>query len=160
MQPLGQVLKGVISRLGLEKRLKEEQAALVWPKVAGVHVARRTTGVKVKDGVMYVTLTTSAWAHQLSYLKAGLLQKINGELGEPVIKDIRFGSGAARGPGVYVDSQEAPRPPLEVSQHDRELAEEASRAVSDQQLSRLVYALIISARKWRCKVGQSSGQVR
>ncbi|MGB9867502.1 MAG: DUF721 domain-containing protein [Bacillota bacterium] len=149
--------------MGLEKRIKEEQAALIWPRVAGIHIARKTRGMWVKDGVLYVYLSTSAWAHQLSYLKAQLLERIEKELGKGVIRDIRFGSGPPRGPCVteMVDEvRQEQRCRTELTQQEIQLAEEAASLVNDNELSKLVYRLVMSARKWRCEVGKGLRQVR
>lgn len=156
----------LVDRLGIRGKIQQEVAVLLWPKVVGPDIARRTTGVTVKSGIMYVTMTNSAWAHQLSFLKQDLLKAINARLGGNVIRDMRFGAGHPRGGswrswGVPdLESQAEVAPGGKVEQVDMEFAAEVTREIPDKTLGTLLQRVIISGRKWRCRLDQSGKQIR
>lgn len=90
IQPLSSLLWSFISRIGGERRVKEITAAAAWDAAVGSEIARRTRVLAVKDGRLYVAVETSTWAHQLTLFKAEILSRLNGAVGEKVLRDIRF----------------------------------------------------------------------
>lgn len=96
---LGDVLQAVVARRGFDARLRAEMAPLVWSEVAGPQLAHRAKPSYVRDGVLYVVTRSPAWAQELTFLKPQLLEKLNARLGGPVLRDVRFRSGAWRSPG-------------------------------------------------------------
>ncbi|HHV78668.1 MAG TPA: DUF721 domain-containing protein [Firmicutes bacterium] len=163
LQRLGELITSLVDRLGLSTRLKEQSAVSLWPRVAGVQIASKTTGVTVKSGIMYVTLCNSAWAHQLSFLKQDLLKALNSYLGGNVIRDIRFGAGQPRKAAWQFDRISDPvekaKPPAP-EESDLKFAAEVTKAIPDEKLSTLLQRVIISGRKWRYGLDQTGKQIR
>lgn len=64
--------------------------ALIWPKVAGDEVAANASPVRLKDGRLTVSTSSSVWAHTLQYMEAELVERLNAELGYEVLDQIVF----------------------------------------------------------------------
>lgn len=62
----------------------------IWNTVVDGRVGRQTEAVKIKNRVLYVMTTSSAWAQELTFLKKEIMKKFNEKAGEEAIKDIRF----------------------------------------------------------------------
>ncbi len=87
---IGDALRNLLKSLGIEKRLLEAQAAEVWPDVVGAEIDRVTQVVGVERGIMKVAVRDSLWSQELSLMKQDILDKLNGRIGQKVIRDIRF----------------------------------------------------------------------
>ncbi|MFC1540669.1 DciA family protein [Candidatus Margulisiibacteriota bacterium] len=65
----------------------------LWPKVVDERVGRNTEALKIRNNVLYVGTSSSAWAQELTFLKKGFMEKFNEAAGRTAIKDIRFKAG-------------------------------------------------------------------
>ena len=66
----------------------ETQAAVLWKEIFGEAVARYTTQVYVRAGVLYVSLSSAVLRNELLSCKKSLLHRLNEEMGRLVVKDI------------------------------------------------------------------------
>jgi predicted nucleic acid-binding Zn ribbon protein len=89
-QELGNLLKEIISKYGLNEKLEQGIIFSEWNNWVSETVARNTTPVKIKRGVLYVKVTDDAWRSELSYQKIRLKELINGKIKREIIKDIKF----------------------------------------------------------------------
>jgi predicted nucleic acid-binding Zn ribbon protein len=106
---LGPALRAAVVRGGPATLLAAVQTA--WPKAAGEEVARQAEPVSERDGVVTVACRTAAWAHELHFLQAELLERLEAALAEgreaafgtsrllatPALRGLRFTADAARG---------------------------------------------------------------
>jgi hypothetical protein len=76
--------------LGYEPVVKEWSAVWMWKDVVGSKLALVSRADRVKGHVLHVSVKNSSWAHQLSLMKAQILERINAALGEGALKDIKF----------------------------------------------------------------------
>ena len=90
MEPVSGVLPRVLRQLGLEEGLLGWRAVREWDEAVGPRVARHARAVAFRDGVLQVEVEGSAWMHELGFLKADLLRKINRHLGSRLVKNVRF----------------------------------------------------------------------
>lgn len=93
---VGPVLEKMVTRLGLRGRLRQEAALFHWPVAVGPEVARYTRPMSIKGGVLQVAVRSSAWANQLAFLESDILARLNGLIGEPSVRDIRWVVGTWR----------------------------------------------------------------
>lgn len=94
MQPdLKRILESTLSSLGVKRRLKEMMAVLAWPAAVGPELAGRTSARYCQGGILFVGTAGSAWSQQLALLKPTLIEKLNAQLGERIVTDIRFSVG-------------------------------------------------------------------
>lgn len=88
--PVGEALEGWLKAKGLRRRLDLAAAVDEWPVIVGPQIAAVTRAESVTaDGVLWVRVTTSAWANELSLMAPRILAKVNqGRTGQ--IRDIRW----------------------------------------------------------------------
>ena len=87
---IGEALVSYLRESGLEKTVLEVQVEEAWPRVMGATVANLTRSVEVKDGVLFVRVSSAALKAQLFENRFELVRRLNDEVGAPVIKDCRI----------------------------------------------------------------------
>lgn len=75
---------------GLEKPVLEVQVEEAWPKVMGSVVTHLTRSVEVKDGMLFVKVSSAALKAQLFENRFELVRKLNEAVGAEVIRDCRI----------------------------------------------------------------------
>lgn len=89
-QSLSAVIKELIKRNHLEYGLHKVEIQEVWTRLMGSPIAKYTTAVELKADVLYVHLSSTALAEELSYGKEKIIKNINEEMGEEIVKKILF----------------------------------------------------------------------
>jgi len=91
---VGGVLPGLLKQF----RPEAEQGMLriwrVWDRVVGADIARNARPAAFKGSILLVHVTSSTWLHHLQYLKKDLLVRLNGDLGQTIVGDIKFKIGS------------------------------------------------------------------
>jgi hypothetical protein len=77
----GDLLGGLLAGWGLDERMHQYQALLIWDEVVGPQIAARTKPEKIRDGVLEVCVDQPTWMQQLQLLKPQILAKLNAQLG-------------------------------------------------------------------------------
>lgn len=90
---LKRILEASLGTMGLKRRLKEVTAVLAWPEVVGPNLARCTHARYLQGGILFVGTSGPAWSQQLSLMRPTLIAKLNAQLGEKIVTDIRFSVG-------------------------------------------------------------------
>ena len=95
---VGSALKGWLDQAGLGIRLEQVQAMERWPGAVGPQIAAVTRPETVSaHGVLWVRVTTSAWANELSLMTPRILSQLNrGVLPKAQIREIRWLVGEVR----------------------------------------------------------------
>jgi len=88
---------GVLAGLLKQFRPEAEQGMLriwrVWDRVVGADIARNARPAAFKGSILLVHVTSSTWLHHLQYLKKDLLVRLNEDLGQAIVSDIKFKIG-------------------------------------------------------------------
>jgi len=72
------VLDRVLQRSGFAARLQQGRVIEAWPELVGEHIAGVTRAeVVAADGVLVVSVKTSAWMSELALLEREILATIN-----------------------------------------------------------------------------------
>ncbi|MBR4722246.1 MAG: DUF721 domain-containing protein [Muribaculaceae bacterium] len=87
---ISEALVSYLRESGLEKSVLEVQVEEAWPRVMGDIVTRFTRSVEVKDGVLYVRVSSAALKAQLFENRFELIRRLNNEVGAPVLRDCRL----------------------------------------------------------------------
>jgi len=88
-RPLGELLDRYLDREGLAKRVDLAGAVDRWPEVVGPKVAAVTRAEAVSpDGILWVRVTSSAWATELSLMAPRILPRLN-QNREGQVREIR-----------------------------------------------------------------------
>ena len=94
---IGSLLRAVIGDLGVEEKMAQAQAVLIWPEVAGPALAERSRALRVRHDRLEVAVPSAVWRTQLSFVKADLVRRINERVGSETVKDLRLVSEPAAG---------------------------------------------------------------
>lgn len=89
----GELLDGLLAGWGLNERLHQYKALLLWDEVVGPQIAARTRPEKIRDGVLEVCVDQPTWMQQLQLIKPQILAKLNSRLGEDALREIYLKRG-------------------------------------------------------------------
>ncbi len=84
------VIDRLLRNLGIESKIKESMAVVIWPEIVGDKVAKISKAEKVIDGILFVSVESSTWRAELLLHRDKIMHKINKRIGTPVIAEIRF----------------------------------------------------------------------
>ena len=76
-----------------EKRLEEGKIWLVWNAAVGKQIAAKARPVSFRDGILTVGVSSAPWMQQLTFLKTGMIEKINECLGRDLVRDLYLKAG-------------------------------------------------------------------
>ncbi len=85
---LSEVLKEYRSEMNIDRKLKEVNLLNSWEHIAGRAIAKRTSKVYLKDGKLFIYLTSPVVRSELSMAKESLKERLNEKAGEELIKEI------------------------------------------------------------------------
>lgn len=89
-EDIGSIIGDVIKDLNIESKLNISNAFNCWKEIVGAEIYKKTKPEKIARGILYISVTTSTWANELSLMSGQLIEKINSFIGEEVVKSIRF----------------------------------------------------------------------
>lgn len=93
MRRIGEALPQALRGLGISRRTREAQALWLWPQVLGSDLAKEAEALKLTGGTLWVSASSTALAHQLHLERGRLMERLNGMIGSPVVREIRFRQG-------------------------------------------------------------------
>ena len=64
--------------------------AEAWPEVVGAEVAENASPVRLRQGSLVVSTSSSVWADALRYMSTDLMAKLNDRLGTDAVREIVF----------------------------------------------------------------------
>jgi len=132
VERLGAVLGKSLKRLELASRLEEYGVWPIWNDVVGKPIARNAQPEKIRNGTLFVKVTSPVWMQQLQYMKEMIVDKLNQRLRSELVKNIFFVIGRVDAAGIEGESQ-PPTQPLAESQ-ELELNEEFLESVTDPEI--------------------------
>ena len=68
----------------------------LWDRAVGEIIAENARPAAFKGKILLVHVNSSPWLHQLSFLKKDILTRINRELGQDLVDEIKFKIGPLR----------------------------------------------------------------
>ena len=89
-EPIGIVIRQFLQENGLEKPFLEHKVAEALPRLMGKMIAKYTGTLNVKNGTLYVQITSAALRQELFLARDILIKKLNDEVGAEIITDIRL----------------------------------------------------------------------
>ncbi len=85
---VGDILNQIIKTNKLESGLNQISVIDAWKNLMGNGVNNYTRNVALRNGTLYVELTSAVLREELSYGKDKIIKMINEELGKDVVKDV------------------------------------------------------------------------
>ncbi|MEO1484900.1 MAG: DUF721 domain-containing protein [Bacteroidota bacterium] len=84
--PLNEAMKEFIDENKLRKGLDKVDARKAWEDIMGAGVNSYTSGVELRNEVLFVSLTSSVLREELSLGKSKIIAMLNEALGQELIK--------------------------------------------------------------------------
>jgi predicted nucleic acid-binding Zn ribbon protein len=88
--PLKDGIKALLRAYRLQGKLNEVTVVASWEKVMGKTVAMKTQQVYVSNNKLFVRLSSAPLKHELFMAKTRVLENLNAEVGEDIIKEVVF----------------------------------------------------------------------
>ena len=114
IESLGSVLEQSLNRLDLVSRLDEYAVWPIWNDVVGPVIARNAQPEKIRNGTLFVKVSSPVWMQQLQFMKEMITEKLNGRLRGEIVKNIFFMVGRIDAP----EDTAAPEPQQDATDLD------------------------------------------
>lgn len=85
---LAEAMQDYIKEMNLGDKLKEINVIDSWEQIVGKAISTRTSKVYIKEGVLFVHLSSSIVRNELMMIREALREKLNEKAGSEVIKEI------------------------------------------------------------------------
>ena len=109
LERVGEVLDQSLKRLDLALRLDEYGVWPIWNDIVGKTIARNAQPEKIRNGTLFVKVTSPVWMQQLQFMKNMIADKLNQRLKQQVVKNIFFMVGR-----IDAEEEELETPSLEL----------------------------------------------
>lgn len=96
MERLKEIIDQSLKRLDLVERLTDYEVWPIWNEIVGRTVARNAQPEKIRNGTLFVKVTSSTWMQQLQYMKEMITEGLNKRLGRETVKNIFYVVGKVR----------------------------------------------------------------
>ena len=130
----GDLVEQLLKGLGLDQRVQQYRALVIWEDVVGPQIAARTRPVRIRDGVLEVNVDQPTWMQQLQLMKPKILARLNAELGEAGIRELYLKRGKIN---ARADQKTEPAPAwrsVELSENERQEITGLLSAIADPEL--------------------------
>lgn len=95
---IGEVLDRSLTRLDLTRRLDEYGVWPIWREVVGEVIARNAQPEKIRNGTLFVKVSSPVWMQELQFMKEMIATKLNHRLAGDIVKNIFFMVGRIEPP--------------------------------------------------------------
>jgi hypothetical protein len=139
MERLGNVLDKSLKRIDPSGRLAEYSVWPIWNDMVGDIIARNAQPEKIRQGTLFVKVSSHVWMQQLQYMKDTIADKLNQKLGCEAVKNIFFYVGEIAPPV----SESATKPPPAAAEPEPPptLDEETLSTIKDPDIRRIFQRL-------------------
>jgi predicted nucleic acid-binding Zn ribbon protein len=90
LERLGAVLDQSLKRLDLAPRLDEYGVWPIWNEIVGKTIARNAQPEKIRNGTLFIKVSSPVWMQQLQFMKNMIADKLNQRLKQDIVKNIFF----------------------------------------------------------------------
>jgi len=118
IERLGQVLDKSLKRMEISPRLDEYGVWPIWNDIVGTTIARNAQPEKIRNGTLFVKVSSPVWMQQLQYMKEMIAERLNQRLKADIVKNIFFVVGRIRLENLDVESR-PPEPSPDAGQHSQ-----------------------------------------
>jgi predicted nucleic acid-binding Zn ribbon protein len=129
---LGEVLEKSLKRLELSSRLDEYGVWPIWNDIVGSTIARNAQPEKIRNGTLFVKVTSPVWMQQLQFMKEMIAEKLNQRLKTDIVKNIFFVVGRVNVSTVEVESKQTAG--ISSSAQDMQLDGDFLESVQDPEI--------------------------
>jgi predicted nucleic acid-binding Zn ribbon protein len=87
-QTIGEVLQEIIAAYRLRPQMNQAKLAADWERLVGKTIARHTTNLYLKDGILQVSLNSAPLRNELFFARNEVKQHLNEVFGEGFVSEI------------------------------------------------------------------------
>ena len=87
---LENILKKIFNKPKIKKKLEETEVLNQIEEILGNNLKIYISNKYIKNGILYIHLSSSVLRNELSFQKEGIIDSINNKLSKKVVKDIIF----------------------------------------------------------------------
>jgi hypothetical protein len=138
---VGDVLSHSLKRLELSSRLDEYGVWPIWNDVVGKTIAINAQPEKIRNGTLFVKVTSPVWMQQLQFMKQMIAEKLNQRLKREIVKNIFFVVGRIDSPSA---PEAAPAVPSAAMDQEPKVDQQFLETVSDPELRQAFKRLLKS----------------
>ncbi len=156
---LGDALGSFIKKADRDGRSGQSRAVEVWRKVVGPDVAKHTFGITLRRGELVVAVDSAPWASELSIMSDELRARINSEMGQETVREIRFTvsrrvedehrTEQAVQDAVRKYSPEIKTRPISLSPEEIEAVRKSVSVISDEELRDAAFKATVVDLEWK-----------
>ena len=130
-----------LKRLELSSRLDEYGVWPIWNDVVGKTIAINAQPEKIRNGTLFVKVTSPVWMQQLQFMKQMIAEKLNQRLKREIVKNIFFVVGRIDSPSA---PEAAPAVPSAAMDQEPQVDQQFLETVSDPELRQAFKRLLKS----------------
>lgn len=130
----GDLVEKMLKGFGLDERLQQYRALIIWEEVVGPQIAARTRPIRIREGILEVNVDQPTWMQQLQLMKPKILAQLNAQLGKATIKDLFLKRGKVH---VRADKQAEPPPiwrMVQLDESEKAQIDELVKGIEDPEL--------------------------
>ena len=90
---IGNIIGNVLEQFRSESDGGLTRVWHIWDEVVGETIAANAQPAAFKGDLLLVHVTSSAWIHELQFLKSDMILKLNAALGKPMVTELKFKIG-------------------------------------------------------------------
>ena len=147
--PVADLMDGIFSGKPAAKRLEEGKIWLIWDAAVGRQIAAKARPASIRDGILTVAVASAPWMQQLTYLKKGIVDKVNELLGADLVRDIYLKAGTTQPLSLQSELRRTPARQL-TEEEDRRIREQTA-VVNDPELREAFARMLASDLIFRTK---------
>lgn len=133
-ETVGDFLPRMLQSLAGKKKYQENLVFFRWLNIVGDMLAAHVQPVRLDFRTLFLSADAPVWANELKYMLGTLKDKINGYVGEELVREIRFGSAAGRKRPSFKERSLTKERWQGPKKEERQAAEEACGAVADESV--------------------------
>lgn len=85
---VGDIITKLLKKDNIDRQFDEQKVVYLWPEIVGSGINRYTVSRYVKNGVLYLHLSSAALRNELMMSRTALIKRLNEAVGSEVIHDI------------------------------------------------------------------------
>ena len=90
MKHIAKLINKTLKKAGLYQGIKNIKVLELWPKVVGEKIANKTEANHINNGILFVEVSNSTWRQELQFQKKDIIKKLNKEVKEKIVREIKF----------------------------------------------------------------------
>lgn len=134
VEAAGDFLPRFIGSLAGKKKFQENFVFFHWEKIVGSMLAAHVKPMRLDFRTLLLAADTPVWANELRYMERSLIDKVNGYVGEELVKAVRFSSSNGRTWPASLKKKLAPKTWLAPEEEEKKQAADICAAVQDSEV--------------------------